>query len=466
METQKFTRKPFSLEAVQVTPTNINEVAKWCGGTVAPADYKMMGGVHKMAQGSIMLPKQGPKSNKTHRVLIGHWITKHREQFRNWTLEAFQASFTPAELTSGFEKNDLVKVGQDPDVQAWEGWEGRVVDPVLIGVDFGIRGLVVFEPKTLIKISEMDSLQLEFNAGIEMDMANTADQLIEQMRQASKETIAALEKENLAYDETEIRVGDLVKTSSDPKLVNEHYQGQCGHVQKIDNGLYTVEFATADPDKPDVTDFTLEALTKLQQDGEVINECATPAFEQAVITVGQARIELGMDPTGVPEVDEQPLSDEAKELFASMTGEQREQFAAVQKVGEEEIFGGEPLSMFDTPPPSFEVGDPVTVNHAISQFHNQHGIVDQADTVEVRVRLGATVVPFAPTELVKADFEVGNMIETLVEHEFDGVTIPAGTNGQITVTGVSLEDDHRYGFEVLFADGHHHAFAPYELKKI
>ena len=60
METQKFARRQFALEAVQVTPTNMNEVARWCGGKVAPADYKMMGGVHKMPEGCVLLPKQGP----------------------------------------------------------------------------------------------------------------------------------------------------------------------------------------------------------------------------------------------------------------------------------------------------------------------------------------------------------------------------------------------------------------------
>lgn len=411
METQKFARRQFALEAVQVTPTNMNEVARWCGGKVAPADYKMMGGVHKMPEGCVLLPKQGLKANKTYKVLIGHWITKHNGQFRTWTLEAFEASFEPVAPNDEFKKNDLVKVLPHPDVQPWEGWEGKVVDAVLVGVDFGRRGLVVFEPSNLTKISEMDSLQLEFNAGVEKDPNASGDPflgMLDEMREASKEKIAALEKENLEYDENEIREGDLVKTCDDPRLVNEYYQNQCAHVRKIENGVYTVEFATADPEKLDLADFTREALTKLRQDGEAINECAVSAFEQDMITVGQARAELGLEPTGVAEVDDQPLSDEAKEMFAAMTAEQREQFAAAQKVGEEDLF-----------------------------------------------------------EAMTAKVEVGDLVETLVEHEFDGVTIPVGTNARVCVIGVEfVGEPGTDGIEVLFSDGHYNTFMPKDLKKV
>lgn len=390
MDTQKFARRQFALEAVQVTPTNMNEVARWCGGKVAPADYKMMGGIHKMPEGCVLLPKQGLKANKTYKVLIGHWITKHNGQFRTWTLEAFEASFEPVAPNDEFKKNDLVKVLPHPDVQPWEGWEGKVVDAVLVGVDFGRRGLVVFEPSRLTKISEMDSLQLEFNAGIEI--ASSPEAMLEQMREESKDKIAALEKENLEYDENEIREGDLVKTCDDPQLVNEHYQNQCGHVRKIENGLYTVEFATADPEKSDLTDFTREALTKLRQDGEALN--AEEPFDMAI-------------PPALGEKGDELLSPDAIEHFRTLTTEDFAKFVAVQKIGEEALE---------------QVGHP---------------------------------------------FEVGDLVETLVEHEFDGVTIPVGTNARVCVIGVEfVGEPGTDGIEVLFADGHYNTFMPKDIKKV
>ena len=34
IETHKYTRKPFVVEAIQVTAENMDEIAQWCGGVV------------------------------------------------------------------------------------------------------------------------------------------------------------------------------------------------------------------------------------------------------------------------------------------------------------------------------------------------------------------------------------------------------------------------------------------------
>lgn len=38
LDVKKYVRRPFAVEAVQVTPDNIHEVAKWCGGRVKKTD--------------------------------------------------------------------------------------------------------------------------------------------------------------------------------------------------------------------------------------------------------------------------------------------------------------------------------------------------------------------------------------------------------------------------------------------
>lgn len=468
METQKFARRQFALEAVQVTPTNMNEVARWCSGKVAPADYKMMGGVHKMPEGCVLLPKQGLKANKTYKVLIGHWITKHNGQFRTWTLEAFEASFEPVTPNDEFKKNDLVKVLPHPDVQPWEGWEGKVVDAVLVGVDFGRRGLVVFEPSRLTKISEMDSLQLEFNAGIEI--ASSPEAMLEQMREESKDKIEALEKKNLEYDENEIREGDFVKVvNKEPWNFNEHskkFIGQFGDVIKIGERVCKVTFATADPDHPEVVTVVRNNLEKVVQDGEAPFDMAIPpAEERAVevskdldvsylealklvhesdcVTINQFREQLGMPALG--EKGDELLSPEAIEHFRTLTTEDFAKFVTVQKIGEEEIFD-QPLAHMTL---------------------HEDGTVEQHVPLDVAA-VGTPNVDYsvAMTESGELVFEAGDLVETLVEHEFDGVTIPVGTNARVCVIGVDQQNGYCEGIEVLFASGHYHVFSTNELKKI
>src|SRR5687768_8446525 len=101
METQKFTRKPIAIEAVQVSLTNYKEVAEWCKGAATLANYRLMGETHEM--GAVLLGKQGPKNDQTYTVLIGQWITKHHKTFRTWSKKQFEATFVKYEeqLTRG-----------------------------------------------------------------------------------------------------------------------------------------------------------------------------------------------------------------------------------------------------------------------------------------------------------------------------------------------------------------------------
>lgn len=86
METTKFTRKPFDVEAVQVTADNIDEVAKWC-------------------QGEVITQNDGSKFIKVRvlRVLnerqtqafVEDWVLYAGTGYKVYTDKAFRKSFVP-----------------------------------------------------------------------------------------------------------------------------------------------------------------------------------------------------------------------------------------------------------------------------------------------------------------------------------------------------------------------------------
>lgn len=394
METQKFTRNPIEIEAVQVTPTNIAEVAVWCKGGVTEATYRLMGGSHKM--GAVLLPKQGPKGDKTRTVLIGHWITRYKNTYKAWTLEAFEAAYT--RIYPKLKAGDLIRAKNE----IWEGWEGKVEDPHMVGVSFGSRGRFVFQPDQIEKIDEMDSRQLELNAGVELDAATVVSQgkdpmtqILDEMREKAKDRLAELEAENLAYDDEVIRVGDLVKIGwLEHPSHNEHsraFVGRCGHVCKDDAGFRTVKFSTDDPDAPAFVTFDVAVLEKIHQtdepkfnidelvkiteglESEYNGQCghvisiedntylvsfatdegndpelaffhrddlekvkSRPSMnlmEEDTITINDLRERMGLE--RLPGLLDKSASSDAIEFFQQMNDEEKEKFSAVQKAAEE-----------------------------------------------------------------------------------------------------------------------------------
>src|SRR5687768_5224698 len=80
MKTQTFIRKPFNVNAVQVTPKNAAEIAEWCKGEVGQADYRVMGQKVKLI--CVLVPGNGPKKGQKVEALIGSWVVEHNQNFR------------------------------------------------------------------------------------------------------------------------------------------------------------------------------------------------------------------------------------------------------------------------------------------------------------------------------------------------------------------------------------------------
>lgn len=88
---EEYTRKPFDVQAVQVSLENSEEVATWCRGRIELIDYKLMGVKTKLP--CVKLPVQGPKKTQEPPALLGHWVVLMNGLFRVYRPAPFEAAF-------------------------------------------------------------------------------------------------------------------------------------------------------------------------------------------------------------------------------------------------------------------------------------------------------------------------------------------------------------------------------------
>lgn len=87
MKIEKFARKPFVVEAVQVTEENMAEVAAWCGGEVRTADKK--------ANAYIKLGVYHAINKRQTQAFVGDWVLKMGKGFKIYLEKAMSKTFTP-----------------------------------------------------------------------------------------------------------------------------------------------------------------------------------------------------------------------------------------------------------------------------------------------------------------------------------------------------------------------------------
>jgi hypothetical protein len=85
METSKYARKPFTVDAVQVTDENIMEVAQWCSGEVVVDDS----GKHIKVRVARVLNERQTKA------YVGDWVLYAGTGYKVYTAKAFTKSFEP-----------------------------------------------------------------------------------------------------------------------------------------------------------------------------------------------------------------------------------------------------------------------------------------------------------------------------------------------------------------------------------
>lgn len=99
IQPQKYVRKPFEVEAVEVTAENMQDVALWCGGTVLDLEDGMRSA--SLSQQYIKVQVKKPLSERQTRAHIGDWVllatTSDRDNgpagFKVYTPKAFDSSF-------------------------------------------------------------------------------------------------------------------------------------------------------------------------------------------------------------------------------------------------------------------------------------------------------------------------------------------------------------------------------------
>lgn len=87
LQTEKYSRKPFDVEAVQVTEENIDTVAKWCGGEVRSDNHK------NRTVRYIYLEVNKVFSERQKKALIGDYVLKNGKSFKCYMAKAFRDCF-------------------------------------------------------------------------------------------------------------------------------------------------------------------------------------------------------------------------------------------------------------------------------------------------------------------------------------------------------------------------------------
>lgn len=159
MEPQKFTRRPFHVYGVQVTPQNVKEVAEWCGGKIGQGTYKLAG--FDTTLDIVLVPGNGPNKGELVEARIGSYITVHKGSFRVWRKKQFLETFVmPQALTQEpLRPEDLVEV-VDPQ-NRYYGFQGEVEFVDQVCIDMPAVGGCMFNPHDLKRIDEYSDATME-----------------------------------------------------------------------------------------------------------------------------------------------------------------------------------------------------------------------------------------------------------------------------------------------------------------
>lgn len=101
--TQRFIRKAFYVDAVEVTATNMEEVAEWCGGRVSSFLPKTEeGSEEQKIVFYVDVPVIRPMKIRHTQAFIGDRVLRApNRSFKVYTPKAFKAEFTPTDSVEG-----------------------------------------------------------------------------------------------------------------------------------------------------------------------------------------------------------------------------------------------------------------------------------------------------------------------------------------------------------------------------
>lgn len=90
MEIGLYTRKPLSVQAIQVDADNMEAIAAWCGGKVLSHPPRREGQEPKKY---VKVDVLNPLSKKQTRAYAGDWILKSNQGFKIYANSAFLKGF-------------------------------------------------------------------------------------------------------------------------------------------------------------------------------------------------------------------------------------------------------------------------------------------------------------------------------------------------------------------------------------
>lgn len=93
--TAKYTRKPFDVDAVQVTEDNIDEVAKWCMGEVRTFQTEPNDEGVTREQKYIKVRVHRAMNERQTKAFVGDWILYAGTGYKVYTPAAFAKCFQP-----------------------------------------------------------------------------------------------------------------------------------------------------------------------------------------------------------------------------------------------------------------------------------------------------------------------------------------------------------------------------------
>lgn len=100
VQTQTFHRKSFPVQAVQINPENMEDVARWCGGTIEHDGEKE----GHLSRDYIKVRVAYPINERQTQAYLGDWVLKSGKSFKVYTNAAFEKSFIEDKPAGGNEK--------------------------------------------------------------------------------------------------------------------------------------------------------------------------------------------------------------------------------------------------------------------------------------------------------------------------------------------------------------------------
>lgn len=286
MDMKQYFRKPFEVNAVEVTPDNAEQVAEWCGGTVALGEYKHS--KYRIQLPVVKVPGTGPNKGKYVDARIGYFVVEHNRSFRVYRPKQFEETFHPYsnDYAGWFNAGDLVRDKRD-------GMEGQVMFVDQILVDYGpTTGNVLHGKDDLERIRDLSPETLQ-RLKEEAEAAVGADKL-NALRAAAEEAIrngqapATMHGVLPPTEEPENIGGYWKGMRVRVTLEANHFHEQFGTVQRL-SVLGNAVFVIVDGTDGDTVPFQpdeLEPIAPAVTNGDLIEMLVKHDFDGVTIPVG------------------------------------------------------------------------------------------------------------------------------------------------------------------------------------